>query len=423
MATESHGTGGRPLPDSDQTLWTRDFTLITLATILGAAGGIAGDFALSFLVFDETGSTLASALVVAIQLVPHVLVPFAVSPVMDRLPRKAFLVAGDVACGLAYAALGAWLAFAGFSYVGYLAISLLLACLGSVDELAWTSIYPEVIPTGAEQRGYAVSGMLYTTLAIVMTPLAAVLLDTIGVPRLLMGQGILSVGAALIENRIGVEEHPRDPTERSGFALWAADIREAISWLAGERGMRGLFGYMAVSNGLYTGVSPILIAFFRTTPGLSVAMYAFYSVAECIGRGIGSVIQYKVEVPRNRRFGICLLVYQVYDLMDACLLWLPYPLMLANRGLCGLLGANSLVLRESAMQRYIPERMRSRVNAFSGIYIAAACCVFSILVGALGEVLDYRVCVTICGLVGIAASLFFVWHRRADVRRVFDAAE
>ena len=38
-----------------QTLWTREFTRITAATALGAAGGIISQFALSFLVFDETG--------------------------------------------------------------------------------------------------------------------------------------------------------------------------------------------------------------------------------------------------------------------------------------------------------------------------------------------------------------------------------
>ena len=409
-----------PAPTPEPKLWTRDFTLVTLATALGAAGAIAGEFALSFFVFDETGSTLAAALVIAIQLVPHVFVPLAVSPIMDRLPRKGFLVAGDLACGVAYAALGVWLAFSGFSYVGYLVISLLLACLEAVDELAWTSIYPEVIPEGAEQKGYAVSGMLYTTLAVVMTPLAAVLLDTIGVARLLMIQGCLAIAAALIESLIRVTEHEREKPQDSGIRQWALDIRETLRWLKGEPGMRGLMGYQAVSNGLYTGFSPILIAFFRTTPGLSAAMYAFYSVAEFVGRTIGSSIQYKVKVPERRRFGLCLFVYVFYDIMDACLLWLPYPLMLANRAMCGFLGSNSLILRESAMQRYIPERMRSRVNAFTGVYISAACCVFSVLVGLLGEVLDYRLCVTACGITGIVASMVFVWARRASVRKVFE---
>ena len=35
-----------------QTLWTRDFTLLTVATVLGAAGGVASSFALSFLVLS-----------------------------------------------------------------------------------------------------------------------------------------------------------------------------------------------------------------------------------------------------------------------------------------------------------------------------------------------------------------------------------
>ena len=45
-----------------QKLWTRDFSLLIAATAMGALGGTASGFALSFLVFDETGSTLASAL-------------------------------------------------------------------------------------------------------------------------------------------------------------------------------------------------------------------------------------------------------------------------------------------------------------------------------------------------------------------------
>ena len=46
----------------NRTLRTRNFTLVTVATTLGALGSIAGGFALSFF-FDETGSTLASALI------------------------------------------------------------------------------------------------------------------------------------------------------------------------------------------------------------------------------------------------------------------------------------------------------------------------------------------------------------------------
>ena len=112
-----------------QKLWTKNFTLIILATALGSAGAIAGGFALSFLVFDETGSTLGAALVFAMRTLPYVLVPLGAAPIMDRLPRKAFLVVGDIVNGVAYALLGLWLFRGNFSYIGYLVVSVLLSCL------------------------------------------------------------------------------------------------------------------------------------------------------------------------------------------------------------------------------------------------------------------------------------------------------
>ena len=401
-------------------LWTRNFTLVTIATALGAAGGIAGGFALSFLVFDETGSTLASALIVAIQLVPNICIPFLVAPLMDRLPRKAFLVGGDICNGIVYGGMGLWLMRFDFSYVGYLGISVLLACLSSVDRLAYTSIYPQLIPNGAEQKGYAVSSMLYPILTVVMTPLAAVLLDTLGVPLLLVMQGALSLAAALTESFIRLEERRQAQRQRYTIAAWRADIREGFAYLKEERGVRSIYEYMSVTNGVAGGYAPILVAFFRTMPGMTAAMYSLFSVAEFAGRTIGSAVQYRVDIPRKKRFGFVFAVYQTYELMDMLLLWLPYPLMLVNRGVCGFLGNNSAILREAAVQRYIPEALRARVNALFDMMLTAASGVCALAVGALGEVLDYRLCVTLCGAVAMAACWLFIWGRRAAVRGVYE---
>lgn len=199
-----------------RTLWTRDFTRITAATALGAAGGIISQFALSFLVFDETGSTLAAALSVAIQLIPMVLLPLIIAPMMDRLPRKPFLVWGDLLNGVCYAGAGIFLLHNAFSYTAYLAFSLLVSCLGAFDELAYNSFYPLLLPEGQEERAYTVSAMLYPILKVLMMPLAALLYDTLGVGRLLLIQAVLSVLAALIENRIRVQENRRD---RGGAAV------------------------------------------------------------------------------------------------------------------------------------------------------------------------------------------------------------
>ena len=401
-------------------LWTRNFRLVILASAMGTLGSIAGGFALAFLVFDETGSTLASALIVAIQLIPNLLLPILIAPVMDRLPRKSFLVAGDAANAVLLAGMGIWLLLFDFSYVGYLAISLLLSCLGAIDELAFTSIYPELIPEGAEEKGYAVSSMLYPVLKVIMTPLAAVLLDTIGVAWILIAQSGLSLAAAVTESCIRLDETERKQHTPYTPRAWIEDIREAVQYLKKERGLRSIYGYMAVTNGVSSGFSPILVAFFRTFPGFTAAMYSAFSVVEFAGRTIGSAMQYRIKIPAKKKYGFTFFVYQFYEAMDMCLLWLPYPLMLINRGICGFLGSNSAILRSAAVQRYIPEKLRSRVNAFIGVLLTVGSSIFSLLMGFLGEILDYRWCVTIGGTVALLACWLLIWRRRSDVRKVYE---
>ena len=401
-------------------LWTRNYTLLMTATTLGCIGGIAGGYALSLLVFDETRSTLASAIVLAIQIVPGFLMPLLLAPWMDRMPRKPFLVGGDVLNGILYAGAGVYLLLFRFSYVGYLCFSLLLATLSSFDQLAYNSIYPKLIPVGMEQKGYAVSSMLYPVVQVLMMPAAAALYELLGVGLLLIGQGALSLLAALVESRIRLHEERRLPEMRYTLRLWWEDIREVGRYFRKEKGLRSIYAYMAVTNGVSYGYGPVITAFFRTAPGLSMVLYSFFSVAEFAGRTVAGLLQYTVKIPAKRRFAMIFGVYQVYETMDMCLLWLPYPLMLVNRAICGFLGTNSATMRQAAVQQYIPEEMRSRVNSFFDMELTLATSVLSLLVGALGEVLDYRLCVTICGAVAMTACWLIVWRGRREVRPVLE---
>lgn len=403
-----------------KTLWTKNFSLLIAATVLGCAGGIAGGFALSFLVFDETGSTLASALILAIQIIPGFLVPLLAAPWMDRLPRKPFLVAGDAINGLLYTLAGLYLMLRPFSYLGYLGFSLLLSSLQSFDSLAYNSIYPKLIPPGMEQKGYTVSSMLYPVMQMLMMPVAAVLLDTLGVAWILVMQGLLSLLAALTESFIRLEEENRMAGQRFSFRMWWQDIREAADYLAGERGLRNLFCYMAISNGVSVGYGPLLVAFFRVTAGLTTAMYSLFSVAEFAGRSLGGLLHYNIRIPPKKRFSFAFFVYLVYDSMDALLLWLPYPAMLVNRAICGFLGVNSATLRMTAVQQYIPESLRARLNAYQDILVLAVSAVLALLVGALGEVMDYRLCMSLCGGVTLLSCWGIIWRRRKDIRAVYE---
>lgn len=400
-------------------LWTKNFTLIIIATSLGAIGGITGNFALSFLVFAETKSTFATALTAALGFVPAFIIPLFVAPWMDRFPRKPFLVGGDLLNGICYAAAGIYLLNFEFSYVGYLGFSLFMSSLQTFDELAYNSIYPKLIPEGMEQKGYSVLGMLYPVIRIITMPMAAVLYGMVGVGVILMIQGGLSVLAAIVESGISINEKKRLEEERYTFVMWKDDIVEAVKYLKKERGLQNIYSYMTFTNGMGNGYAPLLVAFFSSTAGMSAAMYSLFSAAEFIGRSIGGILCYKVPIKKEKRFSFAFLVYTVYETMDMILLWLPYPLMLVNRGICGFLGINSATMRQAAVQTYIPDELRSRINAFENMLYFAGSAVLGLLVGAIGEILDYRICITLCGVSTMIFCLLTIYKNRDAVGLIY----
>jgi len=402
------------------TLWSKNYTIVTFATVLSSIGAVAGSFALSFLVYDETGSTLAAALLIAVQIVPHLIVSVMLAPLMDRLPRKPFLVGGSIVNGILYALAGLYLIHYLFSYIGYLFFSLLLSCLQSFSSLAYNSIFPKLIPAGFEDKGFTISAMVYPVVQVVMMPVAAILFETIGVGMILMIQAVLSIAASIFESGIQITETSNLQGQLFSIRMWWTDIKETASYLKNEKGLKSIFTYISITNGLGNGNQPILIAFFRTMPGFSMAMYAFFSVAEFAGRSLGGTARYVFRIPEKRRFSFAFFVYQTYELMDALLLWIPYPLMLINRAICGFLGINSATLRQVAVQGYIPEEHRARLNALESILCTAAISVFSLIIGALGEVLDFRWCLTIFGLFGSLCCWLTMWLNRKHVRNIYN---
>lgn len=402
-----------------QTLWCRNYSLLMLATTLGSIGGIAGSYALSFLVFDETGSTLATGFLASLQIVPHFLVPILIAPWMDRMPRKPILVGGDLVGGILYGLVAIYLHNFEFSYGGYLVFSLVINCVNAMDSLAFNCIFPKVISSGFEDKGYTVSAMLYPVLNVLMMPLAALLMDTIGVANILFLQSGMSILAAITENGIIIEEKLENNTEKSGFSLWLQDFKDGIQYLRGEKGLLNIYAYDAVANGAYSGTGPIMVAFFRTTPGFSAQLYAFFSAAEFIGRTLGGMFRYRTNMKPEKRRKFVYFVQQFYNVMDGVLLWLPYPVMLINRGICGFLGINSATVRMSSIHRYLPEAYRARVNAFSEAAICIVGSAASLLFGAMGELLDYRITMTIIAFISMLACWLTVGRHKEELDQIY----
>lgn len=374
---------------ASNSVWNRNFTLLTIATITGAAGNVISSFALSFLVFEKTNSTLASALVLSAKMIPMFFLPLVCGPFFDRMKRKPVLMAGDMLNGILYLAMGLYLMQNDFSYTGYLLFSLLLACAGSFDELAYDSILPMSITPGMQQQSYSVAGSIYPFLNVVMMPLAAVLIEYIPIGWMLTCQGFLSFLAALIEKQMKLEKDQPSRSVSFSFGDWILDLKEGWHYLKNEKGILAFQIYSAIANGIGSGCYPILVAFFSVTPGFTPLMFSWFSVMECIGRMAGSYATYKFPIKKEQKYGLSLFVFISFQIMDGILLIISYPFMLLNRLFCGVLGNMSYTLRQSAVQSYIPEHLRARINGFQSLLLYSMNALFSLFIGLLGEYMSY----------------------------------
>lgn len=400
-------------------LWTKDFSCITLATVLSAIGGEAMTLPVSRLVFDETQSAFLSSLVMICGILPDVLLPIFIAPFIDKAGKKKWILGMDLMLAAVYASMGFWVGRHTFHFLLYLLFTLTVGTISVIYRLAYASWYPDLIPRGMEQKGYAVSSTLYPTVIIVMSPIAAFLYENLTIDRIFF----LVTGITLcsVMTEILIRETKKAAASSYTLRQYCTDIREGFSFLKKEKGIRNIYANMSVMQGTANGLSIITQVYFQTQPYLGATMLGFLISSEMAGRLLGGLLQYKKEVPVNKRYPFTKAVYLIYSLADMALLFLPYPAMLANRFFCGSLGICSATIRESAVQSYLPEQMRARVNAFFNVLFAVGGVAFQFLAGALGQLIPYRAVAVLLGGMAVGSVFLFIVLPAANNRPVYEA--
>ncbi len=394
-----------------KTLWTRNFTIITLGTVVSSIGSAAMNFVLSFIVFDQTGSTFLAGLFAAISFVPRFILPVLLSSVLDRFPRMPWIIGLDVLNGIFYGLFGTYCLVRSFSFGVYAAFSLVSAAIGSVYEIAYASVYPNLVPDGFYEQGYTVSSMIYPTITMVMTPAASLLYVRFGVGWIAIVYGLLLLTAAGFETQIRLEEKRSDTV--FDFRAYVADLKNGFQYLWHEKGLLAMYVSIAISQGTGTGNTNLMIAYFSMTPGLGMVRYSLFSGIEFAGRTLSGLINYRFPVARRYRFAMYIFVMMAYAVSDGVLLFLPFGLMCINRFIVGMLGITSITIRSSSVQTYIPDAMRAKLNAFVAFVYALSTMLFQVVIGALGEWIPVRlvVCAVSIGLL-VVYELLLVRNRR-----------
>ena len=306
-------------------------------------------------------------------------------------------------------------------YAAYLVLSFLTGCIGSVYGLAYKCLYPDLIPKGMAQKGYAVSSLVYPLVNTIVTPIAAIVYKSFGVEILFIVEGTMLIIAATFEAVITYDwVPPKKLCDSRGVKGYFGEIADGIRYLKKEKGIRKIYMYMAVTNATETGNHLMVMAHFQTSSVLTTTMFSLLMSAETLGRMLGAALHYFFKIPEDKRYALTVRVYAIYEICDGALLFLWYPLMVVLRFVCGFLGVNTATLREAAVQNYLPADKRARVNGLFSVIISVSLLVAQLAAGALGEIIQYRLVMLGSCVITFVVMVVLIVFGKKDVEPIYN---
>ena len=375
------------------TLWTKDFTIITLGSVVSMFGNAMSGFALSLMVLDYTQSPLFFAIYVAIFTLPQIIMPIFSGAILDRFSRKKTIYTLDfISAGLyALVALLIWRGM--FSFVLFAIYAFILGSINSIYMVAFESFYPLLITEGNYSKAYSISSLL-ETLSAVMVPVSTYFYNLVGIAPLLGVNAVCFFIAAVMETRIGAEEKYiekrklEEDTPASGKRL-LRDIKEGFKYLLSEKGLLAVAVYFTFSSIASGASSVITLPFFKGTFDNGEYIYMLVWGMALVGRAVGGAVHYRIHLPVKAKYA-------------------------------GLGGVTSYTIRISSTQSYVPDEKKGRFNGAFNMLNTTGAFAGELLAGALTTVIPVRGVLTCFMVMNAVAAVAIIGGSWKSVSAIYN---
>ena len=404
-------------------LWTKDFSIITAGSVISMFGNAMSGFAMSLLVLDYTQSTLLYSIYVVLFTLPQIIMPVFSGTFVDRFSRRKTIYTLDFISSVLYACAAILLGRGWFSFPVLAVFVFTAGSIGSIYSVAYESFYPMLITEGNYQKAYSIAAVL-ETLSVIMVPVAAYFYNLSGIAPLLAVNAACFFMAAVMETRISakeeyVEERKKQRDTDNAGRQMLLDIKEGVRYLLEEKGLGYIALYFTFSALFWGCTSVLMLPYFRSTFENGEYIYMIVYGMSMFSRGITGMVYYKVQLPSKNRYMITLAVYIVTSITEGFLLYLPVPLMAACMFMTGILGVTSYTIRVAATQSYVPHEKKGRFNGAFNMLNTVGMLSGEIIAGAMAEFIDVRLVVLIFGIVNMSAAVIFIGMHRSSVEPIY----
>ncbi|MBO9193998.1 MFS transporter [Rhizobium sp. 16-449-1b] len=321
--------------------------------------------AMGWMIYDQTHSAFALAMVGLCQFLPMVVLTFVVGHVADRFDRRRIglvcqLILATVSAALAVATWQNWLTPAGI-----LTAVTIMGATVAFERPTMAALLPSIMPPSLLQRAVATSTSMMQTALIVGPSLGGLLYGVDAVAPFAVAAVLFAVASI---NVISIRME-WTPSKREPVTL--ASVFAGVSFIKSKPVMLGTISLdlFAVLLGGATALLPMFasdilhagpwgLGMLRAAPAVGALSMSIVLARRSLTSKVGAKMLTAVAV-----FGVATIVFAVST---------NIALSIAALLVVGAADTVSVVVRSSLVQLLTPDSMRGRVNAVNSLFIGTS---------------------------------------------------
>lgn len=391
-------------------LWNKDYILMLQGNAVSAIGDVLYSVAIGYWVYEKTGSSALMGIMSSISMFMVMFVsPFSGS-IVDKCSRKAIIVGMDALRGLIMLIVGA-LAFTDKLSVPIVLAAAFLASACSVFfSPAVSTLMLDIIPHDDMVRGQSVHSGITSFINLVGKALSGALVAFLGVPLIIVINGISYLFSAATEMFVHVPKTPQQGTKVTVSGV-IRDFGLAIREIFGSRFLRLFVPCALILNLLGAGPMTLMLPF-CLEKGFTVDMYGYLMSVETAASLICvSLLGIIKLTPKARYYMMAagfLISIPIYIL---AYLSRHYILMCVLLFLGAFTNCMGNAVFNASLMLALPEENRGAIIGFVSAASTGGCALSAVIFGVLGDVFPLYLVFVAGSLLTIPPMLYLGLHK------------
>lgn len=391
-------------------LWNKDFILMLQGNAVSDIGDLLYNVAIGYWVYEQTGSSTLMGVMSSISMfVTMFLSPFTGS-IVDKCSRKGMIVGMDVLRGLIMLVLGVLLYMSKLTIPGVLLAAFLASLCSVFFNPAVNTLMIDIIPHDDMVRGQSVFSASNALINMVGKAFSGVLVAFLGVPLIVVLNGVSYLISALTETFIHV---PRTVQQGEKVTVKGIlrDFGRAVKCIFADKFLKTLVPSILLLNLLAAGPVTLMLPF-CLEKGFSMEQYGLLMSVEMAASLVCVIVMGVVKTTPKVRYWlqaigfVSSLVFSILTYLSTGFVLLAVCLFLST----GLNAVGNTILNASLMLA-LPDENRGAILGFIEAACVGGCALSAVIYGLLGDFFPlYIVFIVGCALTMMPMA-FVCFHR------------